>query len=159
MKVVNEMCPNITRIYNIGKSHQGLKLYAVEISDHPGEHEVGEKEFGFSLFDAAVTSTMTKSSLGGNLFLLTETGSLPAYYPRLAGKEFEQELEAGSEAEAMEGFCLLHFSIIFLIQSSATCLGRCDQWAGPSHVNEQLRKRPQAILMWAFLQPRFLLPR
>lgn len=42
MKVVNEMCPNVTRIYNIGKSHQGLKLYAVEISDHPGEHEVGE---------------------------------------------------------------------------------------------------------------------
>ena len=42
MKVVNEMCPNITRIYNIGKSHQGLKLYAVEISDHPGEHEVSE---------------------------------------------------------------------------------------------------------------------
>lgn len=45
MKVVNEMCPNITRIYNIGKSHQGLKLYAVEISDHPGEHEVGEMDF------------------------------------------------------------------------------------------------------------------
>lgn len=42
MKVVNEMCPNVTRIYNIGKSHQGLKLYAVEISDRPGEHEVGE---------------------------------------------------------------------------------------------------------------------
>lgn len=42
MKVINEECPNITRIYNIGKSFQGLKMYAMEISDNPGEHETGQ---------------------------------------------------------------------------------------------------------------------
>ncbi|XP_060027590.1 adipocyte enhancer-binding protein 1 isoform X1 [Erinaceus europaeus] len=48
MKLVNEKCPTITRTYSLGKSSRGLKIYAMEISDNPGDHEVGEPEFRYT---------------------------------------------------------------------------------------------------------------
>jgi hypothetical protein len=47
MKAVNEECPTITRTYSLGKSSRGLKIYAMEISDNPGDHELGESPGSF----------------------------------------------------------------------------------------------------------------
>lgn len=47
IKDLNKQYPKISRLYNIGESLKGRKLWVLEISDRPGEHQLMKPEFRY----------------------------------------------------------------------------------------------------------------
>uniref|UniRef100_A0A8C5U048 F5/8 type C domain-containing protein n=1 Tax=Malurus cyaneus samueli TaxID=2593467 RepID=A0A8C5U048_9PASS len=86
MKRVSEECPDITRVYSIGQSSRGLRLYVMEISDNPGQHEVGEPEFRYVLLLNLMEFLCREFRLGNPrvVQLVTDTRIhlLPLHEPR-----------------------------------------------------------------------------